>query len=285
MPHPARASLSDRHPVCYGALMRAWLIRSAPLAPLLACALLTACQPGPAEVNQGEPAQNKVAPAPPQGIVLAPPPPIEREALLLAAIRARSAAAAGQDDKDAQAALHGRRFQFRIRMGCSFAAPDAPQSLAATFDAEQRRVELRATPDISLDHPVAATVAGDRFEAAEGFWVPQPWLLTPACAAGELPGAVGLVQYFSENESRTARRQGRAYSARETLPEGTEPPAAGSWDLVLAGRLEKLGDGRVIHCRPPAPAAVPACLVSVRFDKVSIENAVRGEALAEWSEG
>jgi hypothetical protein len=251
----------------------------------LVCLVLGACQPSQ---EQGAPpvvAKNKQAAPSQRQTVVAPPPAMDREALLLAVIRARSAAATAQEDTEHQAELDGQRFEFRIRLGCSFSSPDAQAALMATFDAEQRRVTVSATPDIGLNHPVASAAAGEAFEAAEGFWIPQPWVLTPACAAGDMPAGVGLIEYFAASDPRTIRRQGRPYTASETVPGDIGTPALGSWELILSGRLRKLGDGRVIHCHALEPAAIPTCLLSVQFNGVSIENVVSGERLAEWSAG
>ena len=235
------------------------------------------------EVNSA----NMAAPVPAPGIELGPQAPLDRERLLMLVYRARSAAAAGTDDREVQAAFDGTRFTFRIRLGCTFDPASPPGSLTARFDRQARRVELSAAPDIDLDQPVVAQVAGSGFEAAEGLWVPQPWLLEPACTTvqtGQAP-SVGLVQFFTADDARTSRRQGRAYVAREELPEDASAPVTGSWDLVLSGRLQKLPDERVIECRSAQPGAAPACIVSVRFDSVAIENIGTGARLAEWRGG
>lgn len=252
--------------------------------------VLAGCRIGTGEANQGGNVRaNMAEPAPQTKMLPAPERPLDREAVLLALVRARSAAAAGADDRAAQAELDGRRFEFRIRLGCTIAPQGQPAGrFGATFDAAERRVELNAAPDLAIDHPAVAAIAADRFEAAEGFWVPQPWLLVPACPAGVAAGApselVGIAQFFAPTDSRVERRDGRAYVAREPLAEGAEGPAAGGWDLVIAGRLRQLTDGRVIVCRPAAQA-MPACIISIEFDRVSILNVASGQQLAEWGRG
>lgn len=270
---------------------------------------LAACRPTPVAENQAELVRNEVAD--PLPIALPQPEePLDREAVLMAAIGARSAAATGSDDKAAQAQLDGKRFEFRIALGCTFASA-GEKGASATYDAERRRVELSVRPDALLADPaVAAAAAG--FEAAEGFWIADPWLLAahcagaapqPAPATGETaaaapatgtgtpappearPGGVALVQFFTADEPRTERRGGRPYEAGETLAEGSPAPAPGSWELVLSGRLQALGDGRVVACQAAGPGAPPACVVSVRFDRVAIEKRPSGERLAEWGGG
>lgn len=237
------------------------------------------------------------------------PPSLDRRTLLRAVAEARSAAAGGADDRTQQAALDGRRFELRMRIGCTLGAEASPApGLFASADAETRRVELKAEPGISLEHPIAAAMAAGRFEAAEGFWVPQPWLLesvcpvaataqpqeagAPAAAEGE-PGpavqpapapqpAVGLAQFFASDESRLGRRDGRAYVARDEWAENDPPPQPGSWELVITGRLRSI-DGRAILCRAEDPSAPPLCIISASFDRVAIESG--GRELAEWSRG
>lgn len=217
---------------------------------------------------------------------LEPTPLLARKDLLIAAIQARSAAALGTNDRESQKSLNNRRFQFRMRLGCTITAPDAAEPADATYDAERRRVTLSVAPGVSLDHPVVAALANDRFEAAEGFWVRQAWLLEPSCAGSEGGGGdIALIQFFSAEQPRTERRDGRPYQARVSVPEGAEAPSAGQWDLVLRGRLREQVDGRVIACRAPADGAMPTCLIAVEFERVSIEDVGTGEELASWGRG
>jgi hypothetical protein len=239
--------------------------------------------PQPANVAAAEPARPAIA---------APEPRLDREALLIAALRARSAAASGTDDVARQAELDGKRFTFRIRLGCSFSPDKSPGGAAARYDAGERRVELEATPDVSLDQPAVAAIAGEAAEAVEGFWISQPWLLEPSCAGSDAaqplpsePAAVALAQFYTAADARTERREGRSYQARQSLAADAEAPAPGSWDLVLRGRLRKAEGGRVILCRSVEPQALPTCIISVSFEEVLIENVGTGEVLARWGRG
>jgi len=259
---------------------------------LAALAALGGCRGTPAVENQAPPApvDNSAGPV----SLPKPDPVLDRAGLLLAVVRARSAVAAGMDDGALQRELEGRRFEFRIRLGCTIGAPRTAGA-RATFDPEARRVEISAQPDLTLEEPAVAAIAAGGFEAAEGFRVAAPWLLVPHCAgrgapapvlpSASPPGLVGLVQFFTAADPRSGRRDGRAYAARETLPEGSGAPAPGSWELVLSGRLQALPGGRVIACAPAGPGEPPACIVSVRFDRAAIVNRVTGDQLAEWSDG
>jgi hypothetical protein len=160
-----------------------------------------------------------------------------------------------------------------------------------------------------------AAIAGDAFEAAEGFWVPRPWLLQPGCPVVPPPTApaqpaeagtaknppseaakakvapqpvaqqrVGIAQFFSDTDSRTLRRDGRPYEATKVLEIGQAPSAQG-YDLVLSGRLKRLPNGRVIRCRVERPDLPPQCIVSASFDRVWIERPDTKESLAEWNAG
>jgi hypothetical protein len=282
------------------------------LAAALASGLaLTACRQrdAPADANGDANGSSPALPAP-----AAPPAPqerLDREALLLGVARARSAAAAGMDDREQQSALDGARFELRIRIGCTIGAPGrTPPALSATADQEARRVTLSAEPDVSLQHSMVAQVAAGRFEAAEGFWIPQPWLLPSVCPAAlpEPPAAasagdppppvagmpaamppaptpdIGIVQFFRADESRLGRRDGRAYVAREEWAVAGSPPQPGSWELVITGRLRAI-EGRAILCRAADAASPPVCLIAAEFDKVAIQNQTTGKELAQWSRG
>ncbi len=271
-------------------LSSAMMVRHFALLGLLPLAALPGCDRSTEEAETRAPAPenvvaNRAAPPP---LVPRPAPPADRAELLLAVFKARSAAATGQDDREEQAALDGRPFSFRIRLGCALDASGAESADArpadARYDTETRRVTLSALPNMNAEAPVAAAISGDAFEAVEGFWIADPWLLAAHCSASGGGGAaVGIAQFFTADEPRTMRREGRPYQAREQLPEGTAPEV-GSWELVLTGRLTKIGDGRVVQCRA-VESGPPACIISVRFDRVEIVNHRTGEQLAQWRAG
>jgi len=290
---------------------------------LLAGLSLASCREPQREGNTGDYATNEASEATLPKAPLAGPQ-VDREGLLIAIARAASALATGQDDSAAQAALDGDTFEFKIRFGCAdseeLRLEEAP---SARFDEEKRTMRLRALPTISKPHPLVETVAGEQYEAVEGFWVRRPWLLTPACplppveladlseadtspkkakapekaspreasaAGGDTTATVavlpliGLAQFFDSEDSRTHRRNRRAYEAVVTLDENRQPSPKG-YNLVLSGRLQRLGSGKVIACVSERPEAPPSCIVSVRFGRVWFERADTGEVVAEWGAG
>lgn len=233
--------------------------------------------------------------------------PLDRAALLMAAARAASSAALGQDDAEQRRRLDGKRFEVRIRFGCGGEAQvqDGKAAFAVRFDEVDRMLRLRAAPDLNLDDPVVASIGGKKVEAVEGFWLRRPWLLGEGCPAlpaaeGEAakavaeegskePGAppaqgyrVGIAEFFSSSDSRTARRDGRAYEAAKELG-GVQQPSKSGYNLVLSGRLRQLPSGRVISCVAADPDQPPECVISAQFDRVRIESPGTREILADWS--
>ena len=156
-------------------------------------------------------------------------------------------------------------------------------------------------------------------EAAEGFWIRRPWLLADGCpttsppdqAAMEMrvdasePGQsqpltapegtsadsgspskkanerVGLAEFYTSTDSRTGRRDERAYEVTKVLGEGEQPSTQG-YNLVLSGRLRAQPLGRVISCWIAAPGESPRCIVSAQLDSVLIERPDSKQILAKW---
>lgn len=274
------------------------------LACLLLLAGLSACRQSgeanrEADVNASQPVENA-----PSAVPL-PKPPMDRAALLLTVAQARSAAAAGIDDREAQRALDGKEFELRIRFGCEGSAPrdEKKPALSWSIDPKSGVLRLRAAPDLSEDSEVAKGLQG--VEAVEGFWLSRPWLLNAACPAKPAPrgdqpieeepnpastpieptGAapkVGIAQFFTATDPRTTRRDHRPYETVEKrdprAPIGTQ-----GFDLVLSGRLRMLPEGRVVRCVASAPDLPPACVISAQFDHVWIDDAATRERIADWS--
>jgi hypothetical protein len=272
---------------------------------LLLLAGLSACKQGgeadrQADLNAPQPVENAAPPVP------LPKPPMNRAALLQAVAQARSAAAAGSDDREAQKALDGKEFELRIRFGCDGAAPGdkTKASLSWSFDSKSGVLRLRAAPDLSEDAAVAKGLQG--VEAVEGFWLSRPWLLNAACPAkpappvtdaeGKPPSAaeaapsalaapalkVGIAQFFTATDPRTTRRDHRPYETVDKRDPGSTIGTQG-FDLVLSGRLRVRPEGRVIRCVSSGPDAPPACVVSAQFDHVWIDDSATKERIADWS--
>lgn len=312
--NPLRRRLRVR--LCYASAMRRTVL-SAPLALAAAggCLLVAACERQPDEnVAQNAAAEELTVPRLPVA-----EPPLDRAALLQAVATAASAAALGQADTGVQRELDGKRFELRIRFGCSPGTPPGEGgSFSVRFDPDTRTLRLRAAPDLRIEDSWITALAGDTAETVEGFWLRRPWLLAAGCpatpgtpseagasppsqsnpvetakapaAAGEEerppPSApsprIGIAQFFTDTDARTGRRGERAYQATKVLAADEQPSSQG-YDLVLSGRLTRLPDGRVIACRVRAVDLPPDCIVSVDIDRVRMDRPDTGAVLAEWS--
>ena len=273
------------------ATLAKWSLAAAALA-------LAGCEASrPQEENHAAPgnnvAESAAAPIP------APEPPLDRERLLLAVAQARSAYAAGADDRTSQAEFDGDRFELRIRFGCGAPPAEAAGNPSVRHDPEARTVELSASPNLGLADPVVSAMAGEGIEAVEGIWLARPWLLQPACtpaaattpqvpggdAPPQAPREIGIAQFFTPDDSRIGRRGNRSYRHVIRLEQGQDPARPQGYDLVLSGRLRAGPAGRVIRCTAPDPAAMPACLIAAEFEEVRMEDAERRQVLARWRRG
>ena len=280
-----------------------------------------ACQPNAPTDN----ADNAVdEPVLNQPLVPRPQPPLDRAGLFAAVAQAASAAASGMTDGESQRTLDGRQFELRIRFGCKGPSADLGEAwLGWVRDSESGTLRVRAKPTLGADDPLVRELGGDDFEAVEGFWIPRPWLLEPACpvmaavlppgqtkggetasggqkAGPKAPNArseeekaadpvpnwprIGIAHFFTETEPRTARRSMRPYEAVKTI-DPKQPLGSQGFNLVLSGRLQALPDGRVIACVAKSPDNAPECVVSAQFDRVRIERPDSGEIIAEWGGG
>lgn len=302
--------------------MRSHPLRPARLHLLAALALLAACQPEPQDSGNTRNAETPKLNLP---AVPRPQPPLDRAGLFAAVAQAASAEASGADDTEAQRALDGRQFALRIRFGCKGPSSELREEwLGWSFDRESRTLRVRARPTLSAEENLVLELGGDQFEAVEGFWIPRPWLLTPACpataavsskpagpaadealaktAAAPVPARaaavpdepviepmpkwprVGIAQFFTDTDPRTGRREMRPYEAVKTLNENQSIGSTG-FNLVLSGRLKALPDKSVIACVAKGADSPPECIVSVDFDRVWIEKPADREIIAEWGGG
>ena len=241
----------------------------------LSLALLAACRPAPEQPNSN---QSAPPPAPKPVELPVPEPALDREALLIAAIRAASAAATGADERALQDELRGRRFAFRWRFACPGSAEDAP--MRAEYRERDKTLRVTVEPTLAPNSPLLEPWVPSDFEAASGFVIDQPWLLTAACAApsaGE--GSVAIVELFHADGSR-ASRPPESYRITRRI-EGGKVPEDGL-DFVLSGRMEALPDGKVISCLAGEQSGRPHCLISVKVDRAAVENPADGATLDEW---
>jgi hypothetical protein len=249
--------------------------------------------------------------------------PLDRQAILLAASQAASNYALGKDDADAQRKLDGKRFSIRMRFGCRNSQKTAAsQPRSWSFDEKRRVLSFKIMLDVDIERSPAAGSPQAEVEAVEGFWIERPWMLQAGCPRPETaqvttePASpkgsssersakpdqpaepveptstsvesaepwrqVGIAQFFLDTDARTHRREHRAYETTKVLAAGVAPSPQG-YDLVVAGRLRRLMDGRVIACRIDKPGVPPRCLVSIQMENVSIETPGGGGTVATWS--
>ena len=237
--------------------------------------------------------------------------PLDRRGLLKAIDDAAGSFELSLDDREAQAQLVNRQFVLRIPFGCG-GAPVISGPLTVTLRPDGKSMALSATPDIG-----AATLGTDaKIEEAEGFWIPRPWVSAEQCpapppAATDADGEAGdnavdgneaaalrppaakpaplsvltektaaIVQFFTENDSRVIRRDGKAYSAVVPVEDGALP--AEGVALRVEGRLRPFPTGRVIRCRASAAGLRPICFVSIQADRIAFERLADKAILAEW---
>ena len=280
-------------------------IKGLRMVALLLAAAAASClqEPEPPENVAQEPVTNRPA-------VVQPSPALDRAALLASVAQASSAAASGAELPGELRALDGRQFEVRIRFGCRGGSLQLRQDwLGWSHDPQSRTIRVRARPTITAEEPLVERLGGE-FEAVEGFWIPRPWLLQPACPAGAAIGApqtvqapvgedsraagpsepvpssprIGIAQFFTANDPRTGRRDDRAYEAVHTLLEG-EAIGSQGFDLVLAGRLRSLAGRGPIACVSAGADRPPECIVSADFQRVWIEQPGTGEVIADWGGG
>lgn len=219
-----------------------------------------------------------------------PEPALGRSQLLDAAHRAASAYAARRPAPSELATFAGREFTLVIPFGCPGAeAGERQAGMSWGYDAQAERLRLRAEPTINLESAPVAEVGGD-YEAVEGFWIPRAWTDSEDCprfAAGRedqtqpTRPAVGVAQFFSAADSRTRRREGRAYEAIERI-EAARLPNGQGFRLVISGRVAAVASDRTIACHSPRPDIRPSCVIAVEIDRVAFLNPKTGATLASW---
>lgn len=205
-----------------------------PLAiPLCSIAALVGCQqpqPAPADNAAEEPVLNLPS-------VPAPRPPIDRASLLAAVAEAASAVAAGAELPESVRSLDGRQFEMRIRFGCRGPTDQLREGwLGWSYDAEARRIQVRAMPTISKRDPFVGRLSGEAFEAVEGFWIPRPWLLQPLCPATAAIRDAG---------DRQAAQDEPSQRGPQPAPNGGSNAGSGDDSAVHAGAEPAPQDRRI----------------------------------------
>jgi hypothetical protein len=211
-----------------------------------------------------------------------PEPKLDREKLILAALRSLSGAALGGNDSDAQQALKGRQFELRLRFGCP-GLPAAP-SRSWSYDAKGHVLRARVDADLTAARVPASDLLLKGYEGIAGFTIDHPLLLSAGCpnpqfaTAGAGGPVIAVAQLFTAEDSRVQRPE-HSYEITKEVGDSGKPTQG--LDLVIAGRLAALSDGRVIHCA--AGDGPPMCIVAASIDGVRMENPADGTVLGEWS--
>ena len=288
---------------------QAWLAGGVFLALLIA-GLLIARQPRPPQVEKVQP-----APQPEEPAVPAAPPPLTRADLIDAAAGAADAHALGRPAPPENPELVGRRFTFRIPFGCGGPASEDSQAWARwSYEPEQGTLRASVRPEVWTDAEfVRAAARGVEFEAAEGFWIPRPWIRVGECPRPPAPAAqqqpaepsnrsapapepeqappvtgasaetLAIVELFEPGSRRAARRGGRAYELVAKLAPG-EIDLAQGLRLLIEGRLSALPGGQPIACHGAATERRPLCLISANVERIAVTDASGQRVLAEWSD-
>ena len=221
-----------------------------------------------------------VAPAAKKTFLPAPEPILTREGMIIAALRAATAASLGIDDSKNQSELKGRRFEVRIRFGC---AGEESTGGKWSYDEKEGVLRTRAQADLAADKLKQSDLIDGAQEGAVGFTLRRPWMLVDGCPnpafAPMADGpAIAIAQIFTDSDSRV-QRPPDSYEAVAKLDPDQLP--RDGLNLVVAGRLEALADGRPIHCA--GADGPPACIISTKIDRVAIEDPLRKVELAEWT--
>ncbi len=243
---------------------------------------VAACGQKPTKSAQNEVAAASSEPKPVAPISL-PAPKLEREQLILAALRAISATALGSDDSGAQKQLEGREFELRLRFGCPDRA--AGPSRSWSYDGDKQVLRAHVDADLAGKKVPASDILLKGYEGVVGFTIERPLLLSVGCPTPEFAAfsstepTIAVAQLFTSEDSRVQRPE-RSYEITKAV-EPEDKPTKGL-DLVISGRLSPLADGRVIHCA--ASDGPPACVIAAKFDRVAIENPANDAVLGEWSQ-
>lgn len=124
-------------------------------------------------------------------------------------------------------------------------------------------------------------------ESAEPEGERPPAAAPPAAASDAMSGQpsvlpeLGIVELSAPGAPRARRRDGQAYQLVRRMP-AAELRAEQGFRLVISGRIEALPGRGAIGCHADTPERRPRCLIFARIARVTIENGVSGDVLAEW---
>lgn len=278
--------MNGRFPVCLAPERRFWhtgpmvhrrLVLLIAIAAAFAASGCRRYDNNPTNDVAAAPARKPVVPLP------APEPKLDRQLLIVDTLQVLTAAALGTNDADAQKELNGREFEIRLRFGCPGLPDDA--SRGWSYDEDKHVLRASISADLSAPKVPASDLLLQGYEGVAGFTIDRPLLLSTGCPSGEFGAmnesqpVIAVAQLFTSEDSRVQRPE-QKYAITKALEPSAKPTQG--LDLVIAGRLNGLKDGRVIHCA--GAAGPPACIVSAKFDRVAIENPVDGSVLGEWSQ-
>ena len=209
--------------------------------------------------------------------------PLDRQGLLVAMLQASSAAMLGAEDRAQQDALKGRRFEVRMRFGCT----DARGGLDRSWTHDEASGALRASVRPDIDHDLGdGDAQGAQPTAHErGFLISNPTLLSAGCPSADYAAVAstnslrfGIVQRTDPQGARSRQLLESYEVTKKIAPE--EAPAQGL-DLIVRGRLETAGEGP-IRCAPRG--GMVECLALSTIDLVSIQDPANGRMIAEWGQ-
>ncbi|MBB3861960.1 hypothetical protein GGQ88_003250 [Novosphingobium hassiacum] len=268
------------------------------LAGLACVALVSGCEvkapagDEPDEASTAIPTIRPPAPAP--TLTLGP---ATRTEIVAAVASAADATAAGLPLPEANLTLANRTFELHLPFGCG---PDAGSAWGQVRrDPSTSVLRVSVTPErFGQNQRIAATAAGEPFDAIEGFWIERPWTTAETCpksapsapvqSTGNAPNpqpaapqTLAIAQFFKPDAPRTSQRGNRPYTY-VGKPDPADPALGGAMRLRLTGRISGFADGHPVHCHTSNPSAPPLCVVAVEFTGVGIEDVQSGKILTEW---
>jgi hypothetical protein len=248
-------------------------------------------------------------PAPAAAPAVSKPPAariLSRADIIAVANSAADATSSGAKMPESASVTEGSRFEIDLPFGCDGPAAEySREPFQWRYDTKSSSLRVSVAPATfdpgdwlggpSSDAGGAASPMA-REEAIEGFWIARPWSSRETCEPGSaratplgidpvtLPGqTLGLAQIFTDEDSRNARRGGKAYESVRHMDEGDLKIDQGL-RVRLRGRIARFPDGATVRCRQPAGKNQrPVCLVAVTFDDVTIENPSTKETIATWT--